>query len=263
MKEPKNKRPSRFRYAPPLRGKWVGKERVKGAGKWQSTRAHVEPPYPGAPLWQCSVYYWWWEYLRCNEGYRETCAAHGQGKYAKLYADFGNVHEGEFWDWWKANGVALFAEPLPEQVTELAGGTYVRKRGDVVAVSIPLDFPMGVVTRQLKRMLSVRQAQRKAQLIALNAVSKARYPVASRPNLPALYKYLEAWKARQADPDAKLYELAAKLEGKDQSLDEDYRYARVDWTNEMARRIRKARELIGNVGIGLFPLVGEQRVARE
>lgn len=35
--------------------------------------------------------------------------------------------------------------------------------------------------------------------------------------------------------------------------DRDDRDVRVELTNDVARRLRRARELIGNVGLGLFP----------
>ena len=84
MKKSRANRPLFFVYAPPLKG------------TRPSNRRAVEPPYQGAPAWKCSVYYYWWEYLRHHEGYRQTCESAGRGKYADLYADFGNVHEGNF-----------------------------------------------------------------------------------------------------------------------------------------------------------------------
>ena len=209
------------------------------------------------------MYYWWWEYLRCHDGYRDTCLSGGQGACPKLYADFGNVHEGEFWDWWKAHGERLFAEPLPQMVQELAGGSYVRKRGNAVVMSIPLDLPMRIISNRIKRMIAVRQAERRAQRVADGTVSQARYPVAARANLPALYKNLQAWKARQANPNAKLYELHAQMLGITDSQELTDTANRVEWTNEMARRIRKARELIINVGLGLFPLIGMPRTGAK
>ena len=46
--------------------------------------------------WDNSVYYLWWEFLRRNEDYKKTCENGGKGKCDRLYADFGNVHEGTF-----------------------------------------------------------------------------------------------------------------------------------------------------------------------
>lgn len=60
------------------------------------------------------MFYYWWEYLQRHDGYRETCEAGGIGQYAKLYADFGDVHSGDFWSWW-AKHDHLFAEPRARQ----------------------------------------------------------------------------------------------------------------------------------------------------
>ena len=45
-----------FIYAPPLRGKDFG-------GR-ESKRIPPNAPYPEAPSWKTSVYYYWWEFLR-------------------------------------------------------------------------------------------------------------------------------------------------------------------------------------------------------
>ena len=58
------------------------------------------PPYKGAEGWKCSVYYYWWEYLRRHEDYRATCERDGKGPYKELYKSFGNVHESDFHSWW-------------------------------------------------------------------------------------------------------------------------------------------------------------------
>lgn len=57
-----------------------------------------------------SPYYWWYMFLKLNEGYRKACADNGQGDYAAIYEDFGNVHQINFKDWWKEK-ITLFSEP--------------------------------------------------------------------------------------------------------------------------------------------------------
>src|SRR5208282_6206767 len=72
--------------------------------------------------WNNSVYYLWWEFLRRHDGYKRTCENGGKGEYEKLYADFGNVHEGNFREWWTKDdrGARLFAEPpMPSSVRAL------------------------------------------------------------------------------------------------------------------------------------------------
>ena len=57
-----------------------------------------------------SPYYWWYMFLKLNDEYRQTCANNGQGDCAALYADFGDVHQTNFKDWWNEK-VILFSEP--------------------------------------------------------------------------------------------------------------------------------------------------------
>ena len=86
-------RPLHFAYA------WPVKDPKR------SKRVLPPPPFPEAEPWQCSVYYYWWEYLRRSDAYRKTCEAKGKGKLSKLYADFGNVfdenetEQDKFWSW--------------------------------------------------------------------------------------------------------------------------------------------------------------------
>ena len=54
--------------------------------------------------WENSVYYFWWEFLRRHAGYEHTCENGGKGKYADLYADFGNVYGLSFKEWWTKGG---------------------------------------------------------------------------------------------------------------------------------------------------------------
>lgn len=57
-----------------------------------------------------SPYYWWYMFLKLNEGYGKTCADNGQGECAAIYEDFGNVHQTNFKDWWNEK-IILFSEP--------------------------------------------------------------------------------------------------------------------------------------------------------
>ncbi len=116
-------RPLHFAYA------WPVKDPKR------SKRKLPPPPFPEAEPWQCSVYYYWWEYLRRHEGYKRTCAQGGRGRYAKLYEDFGNVYAGEFWDWWRAHNW-IFAEPPIRQVSAAVAG----EQGDdhTLIIKVPL-----------------------------------------------------------------------------------------------------------------------------
>ena len=114
--------PKFFIHAPPFKGR-----RSRKTGEFLSKRlARIQPPFWDAEPWQCSIYYFWWEFLRRHEGYRDCCERGGAGKYKNLYSDFGDVHAydtKDFWKWWsekiEANltrGQYLFAEPAARQI---------------------------------------------------------------------------------------------------------------------------------------------------
>lgn len=181
-----------FIYAPPLKG------------TRPSRRKPPAPPFPNAEPWQCSVYYFWWEYLRRHEGYRATCEAGGKGAYAALYADMGNVHEGDFWSWWVKHDV-LFAEPMPREVAVVAKGQNINHAArDVIYLSVPLENTLKLSTLQFRRLIEKKLVKRDRR----NMPSEARYKVATKPILPSLHVHLKVWDTRRDNPDATLEELA-------------------------------------------------------
>lgn len=243
-------RPLFFVYAPPLKG-------VR-----KSKRNELQPPYAKAPPWECSVYYWWWAYLRRHDGYRKTCEQGGRGKYKKLYADFGDIYATDFWPWWREHAY-LFAEPKPRQVEELQ---IASKDPTLLTLQIPLENKESLTVRQIKRLLAPRinaLKQRKTQ-------SKAMYPVATKPVLPSIYMHLCVWDAHTANPDLSDVEIAdlvnvpintivdgmaedfAKKGKSHRSLYERTIYRRKQLA--VQRHLRIARQYIDNVGKGAFPL---------
>lgn len=251
MKKSRTNRPLFFVYAPPLKG------------KRPSNRRAVEPPYKGAPAWKCSVYYYWWEYLRRHEGYRQTCESAGRGKYVDLYADFGNVHEGEFWDWWRAHNW-IFAEPPIRQVKPAELG----ETGDdhTLIIRVPLETSLAITTRQFKRLVrpQIKKAARQKM------PSRAKYPVATKPILSALHEHLLVWDAKKNHPNLKDAELADLVglrinhvvdgetiqSRKSLNLSTDSIEKKLYRRKQLAvqRHLRIAEQYIENVGKGQFPL---------
>lgn len=181
-----------FIYAPPLKG------------ARPSRRKPPALPFREAETWQCSVYYYWWEYLRRHDGYRRTCEAGGKGAHAALYADMGNVHEGDFWSWWVKHDV-LFAEPKPREVSVVSKGQDIdHSVKDVIYLSVPLENTLKLSTLQFRRLIEKKLVRRDRR----NMPSEARYKVATKPILPSLHMHLKVWDARRDNPDATLDELA-------------------------------------------------------
>lgn len=187
------KTPLFFVYAPPL----------KGARK--SRRKAPNPPFANAERWKWSVFYYWWEYLRRHEGYRQTCEAGGIGSYAKLYADFGDVHSGDFWSWWVKHD-HLFAEPKARQVKVIAHAELGQLQDDydVLYLRIPRENALKLTLKQVTRIVKPKLIKRDRTKVA----TQARYKVATKPVLASLHMHLKVWDARRDNPDATLEELA-------------------------------------------------------
>jgi hypothetical protein len=206
---------------------------------WSKKREHPENRDPHA--WEYSVYYWWWEFLRRHEGYRKCCERGGKGKYAKLYADWGNIHGIEYWNWWNqkvvddagdtwTRGEYLFAEPL-RSIQVINNGVATTQSSNSITINVPLE----VGTRDLVRMFRGVLRQHAEQRSAARSASNALYPVASKVPLRALYWALRAWDVEQetkgANPKVKNHEKPAMMGISvwDMSNEEDRQRARMEF----------------------------------
>jgi hypothetical protein len=250
-----------FVYAPPLKG-------VR-----PSKRKPPNPPYKGAPSWKCSVYYYWWEYLRRHEGYRQCCLKGGKGDYAKLYDDFGDIHaHDDFWQWWsKEAHNELFCEPTARQIRVLDANS--RFEPTLSNDTLTLELPLEVRTAYLIAGIRTALKQHAAKAKAAKRISRARYPVATKPVLMSLHQHMVVYDAHRANPKLKLYEIydlvhqeagmyvSETVEGETiaqlRKLDLPYRdvlrVVRQRQANIVRRHIRIAEQYIDNVAKGLFP----------
>lgn len=237
-----DQRRRRFLHVPPI------------SRRGRATPKRIKAPYAGAPRWQCSVYYFWWEFLRCHDGYRQRClsanpVSHAQDPYAQLFAHFGNVHEGTFLQWWEQRGEMLFAEPLDRLVMRISSPQQMPNDPEIAVVSIPLTNSLRTSIRDIRRMLTGEVETLKQQ-----GRSRALYPVAHRPVLSALWRTLCVYRARQQHPDIHLYQLADLLHLSIPSGSAGMTENRRWQTNEIARQLRRAKRLIEHVVLGVFPV---------
>lgn len=268
---------AQFTYAPPKleRGYYPYRE--------------PKPPYVGAPDWQCSVFYYWYEYLRRHDGYAECCESGGLGEWAELYEDFGNVHRGDFFSWWHSH-YSLFMEPNPAFLVhkkQLREGQAISRNPFVEYVQLDLRFSETDIIRRVRHLLRVqkeRTAYRfekqleqtggdtsKAKQIKKRrqVISHARYKVVTRPILPTLHQHLLAWDARKQNPDASdadLFDIAG-LEMKLPYTLEEIADLKADGLSvcdlvdanrrakalAVQRHLRIAKQYIDNVVLGEFP----------
>lgn len=227
-------------------------------------------PYPGAPGWQRSVYYYWWAYLRENEEYLETCNRKGKGSLADLYNDFEDVRSDDFHQWWWKH-LDLFADTGWTQQFEDEIGAV----GDpeTIALAIPIAYSVKTMAAEAERQVRAKAPEKQERLNSL-----IRYMPASRPVLRSLHETLEVWKARKRCPslaDADLADVAGlriAIDERDDPEGRGYDSARiaamksegvsVDDLEKLLRRkkqlvvqrhLRLAQQYIENVGKGEFP----------
>ena len=240
-----------FKHAPPQFG-------LKAA-----TRKAPTPPYRGAPLWKCSVFYYWWQYLKYNQDYRTTCDNGGFGPCAKVYADFGNLYQQTFRSWWQGNN-HLFAE-RPAAVFSNDNHRF-DDGAEIVDIQIDVSLGAEAVERSLKELHAQLLFPKHTALYR----SAALYPVARRPILVNLHRHLAVFKWRKLFPamadediaDRVGHHAAEQANGISRSYMQRLGYATHAIDIELRRAKRKAvqhdlrcaRELIAAVGQGIFPV---------
>ena len=132
-----------------------GKHPVWGRGERSSATGNQEQ----------SHYYYWWEFLRRNKAYAACCAAGGVGEMEKLYADFGDVLNVTFKQWWLERGYKLFAEkPKALKLGELNSPSdwdLNWTKEQVMVVAVPLDLPKRYLQGFFARLLKERHPTKK------------------------------------------------------------------------------------------------------
>ena len=243
-----------FRHAPPF------------TNLDDTSARDTQPPFEGAPGYQCSVYYYWWAFLRESKAYKECCDRNGEGPLADLYAYFGDVRDADFMRWWRFgghkrgvdkraySGRRLFSEGVRQPIKVLrTPDDMTADRGEVVTLSIPITNDLSRMTAEFQQLMRPIVEQRIRE--SGEPTSRALFEVtSSNPSLKALHKVLVAWQAKEANPELKRYDLA-KLLGIADAIEGE----RGDAAHESAvyttlsRLLKKAEVLIRNVERGRFP----------
>jgi hypothetical protein len=217
---------------------------------------------PKSPVaWRQSVYYWWWEYLRRNDGYKRTCQQGGRGRYAKLYGDFGDVHATDFKTWWKGHGGDLFSEPLKEKQFALVEGHIDPDdfaNPNLLFLQVPLNLPIRTLTQKFAAMIRNHHLGRRGIRYARDSLAK--FPVSGQPNVNSLMATLKVYDCRVAHPEMKLWEVAMVLDqfksfkpSKNPEKKREGDDEKNLMTATVSRYLRKADAMIWNVGLGNFP----------
>lgn len=213
--------------------------------------------------WKVSVYYWWFEYLRRNEDYRQTCANDGKGKCSGIYAHFGDLTGKTFKEWWfqDRRGEILFAEPVtppirvvpPEKVIE--GGF---QRENTLVLEVPLDLPINFLVKNFREVVSKRHEGKRGK--RQNLSSRALYQAKGKVDVGFLEVALMVWDAKTDEPKKPLWKIADELGiagVKNRIKPTDSPSEVTDKKNVLAatasRFYRKASEMIMRSGEGKFP----------
>ncbi len=236
-----------FRYAPPL----TDLDEI-------SDEDLPNRPHAQAKKYERSVYFFWWAFLRENEAYIACCESGGEGSMSGLYAEFGDVRDTSFMDWWKSGKRLLFCEPDEAAIVTYLSPPREPIGDDRVLLGIPvtgnIDRTMAELRKLLQDAFAMARRQRQRENTAFESFSRAKYPVFTKPVLTALHERLVAHRTRKEHPDASLYDIGIMTGMADRTTgergDADHRN-RV--TASVSRYLREAKALIYNVGEGRFP----------
>ncbi len=193
----------KFSYAPPQTDLDLRKD-AKGEPKEQAGLPKA-PKRDTNPLYR-SVYYYWWEFLRLNDHYLACCEQGGQGQFAELYGDFGDVRDDarptinndgdHFKAWWIERGAYLFAEPVdmdrPKVVEDLA---VPPSKGTHLLVSVPFSPSLKDTMEDIRALLAPHFAQHQEDT---GHFSKALYRVENKHSLSAMEFSLQAKKVQKS-----------------------------------------------------------------
>jgi len=226
--------------------------------------------------WEKSVYYYWWEFLRRHEGYKETCENGGKGKYEKLYADFGNVHDVSFKQWWTqgGRGARLFAEPpLPSSIMALTPKDLEELPKDwdqksLLIVAIPLSLRKRFIQQKLTKLVAKYNKRKRGQRTFKE--SRALYPIVTQFEWFSLKRMLEIYDLRKSQPNLALWKIGQHFNlGKSLKQEElkagrgraDSTAVRKKNVSAVAasKKLASAKNIIDGVGRGKFPVFSKEK----
>ena len=218
-------------------------------------------------LWQRSVYYWWWEYLRRNQAYRHVCEKEGRvanSTLKRVYADFGNVHNVSFYEWWSegGRGAELFANPRHHATVELLqSGSIVSSDARLIAISLPLTLPKRFLKKKVDSILEAFHPSRRGVQYAKQ--SEARYIYRAQPNVASLRSTLAVYDAialaRSESKRTPYWQIAVDLNlaGSSHPIEGDspsiLASKKVVLSATVGRMYKRALKMIDNAGKGVFP----------
>ena len=218
--------------------------------------------YPKPENYEESVFFWWVEFLKRSDSYKQQCES---GKGGAVFQDFGNIFNVEFLDWWNNDdrelmflpGTSLGVWPL-ENVKEFKEAL----SEEWLVVKIDPKCTRKTILYWLDDLLFSHQPDTRGQHNN-DVIEPPKYETFARPNVPALKKTLAIYDhyLKHPKPLYKIYDtLQARgivsFKSRDEEtlhIENDDTTSRRVKTSSISRYIRQAKCLIRNVEIGVFP----------
>jgi len=209
-----------------------------------------------------SPYYWWFKFLQLNEDYRKACEAEGEGVFAALYADLGDVRTVDFKTWWQGHAY-LFAEKPEGYIMRIARGADELAPFDSAEV-VNLVVPLTWTRRGLKRRfdeLIVKRVEKGKRGVSVEA-SSAGYRLSGKWSIDAMANAYSVYKLRSQATVGKrlpLADIAIKVGlpiakgmelGKKSKLTVETRY---EATIIASRHYKRAKQFIASAASASFP----------
>lgn len=220
-----------------------------------------------------SLIYPWYQCLRLHEQYMLCCERRGRGAacepYRATYDDFGDVRE-PFKTWWFKRGRDIFGEvkALPRVETLRSVDEAMQHCADKrrLVISIPLTMRKATAIQKVVALLKAEHDLAYERGVDIWKASTAkRKPAKSKVRRATIDNLLHLWELRHEYPEDTLYVLGRRagleLDLLARSTDDIVitdEMERRRMTLEVSRQLIRARNLIENAALGVFPLLKKQ-----
>ena len=175
---------------------------------------------------QDSLYYWWFEYLRLSKKYQKACGldvemsaeeereykdwwkSHGE----QLHADFGDIFEVDFWDWWRATdgntkqnrGARLFGIKATEVLDDFATFEQVQEivqeqdKSEYALLVIPTHLTRATITKRLNKLIEKLAKEDRLNPQADKEPRAKYHPKSTKVDINSLKRCKEAYEGKLA-----------------------------------------------------------------
>ncbi|MEY5006795.1 MAG: hypothetical protein RL764_111 [Pseudomonadota bacterium] len=222
-----------FRHMPP-------KTNLDSASEYRP----LSPPFKDAPRHMCSMYFYWWAFLRENEEYISCCKNGGEGPMEKLYRDFGDVSGTDFMDWWIDRGRLLFCEPLEDASVILTEIPRKHDNESRVLISVPIHGDIDRIVAEIRSGMGEYQGARGNKE---RPESRARYQPLATAKLQSLHRQLGVYQAKKKGIGHKTIAHDLDIGNSGRNYNENAIVSAV------SRYYAEACAIVRNVGKGRFP----------